>query len=201
VYLRYSVSPLGRRQHRRERQRNSNVTILKPKESSQIRARSVRTLCSDRASIWASARSRANKFAGAAKGVFTHSQSSCHIAKVVLAFTAAKSPQRLTRHLATPPAVSSIGGLRTPAPVCAAPHSWGRHPQTFTNPEIERLHEFQTKAAGRRLFNSNLMIVHQVAISAALFFRRYAMKPRPAKPRIIITHVEGSGTPLRRLKT
>jgi hypothetical protein len=23
-------------------------------------------------------------------------------------------------------------GLRTPAPVCAAPPSWGRHPQTFT---------------------------------------------------------------------
>ena len=29
-------------------------------------------------------------------------------------------------------AVSSIGGSRTPAPVCAAPPSWGRHPQTFT---------------------------------------------------------------------
>src|ERR1700693_4485924 len=72
---------------------------------------------------------------GAAKGVFTRSQSSCHIAKVVLALTA-KSPQRLTRHLATPPAVSSIGGLRTPAPVRAAPSSWGRHPQTFTETEI-----------------------------------------------------------------
>ena len=47
-----------------------------------------------------------------------------HNAKVVLALTAAKSPQRLTRHLATPPAVSSIGGLRTPAPVRAAPPSW-----------------------------------------------------------------------------
>jgi hypothetical protein len=68
----------------------------------------------------------------AAKGVFTQSQSSCDIAKVVLAPTAAKSPQRLTHHLATPPAVSSIGGLRTPAPVRAAPPSWGRHPQTFT---------------------------------------------------------------------
>src|SRR6267154_784554 len=52
---------------------------------------------------------------GAAKGVFTHSQSSCHIAKVVLALTAAKSPQRLTRHLATRPAVSFIGGFRTTA--------------------------------------------------------------------------------------
>src|SRR5258708_21139742 len=73
-----------------------------------------------------------SEITGAAKGVFTHSQSSCHIAKVVLALTAAKSPQGLTRGLAIPPAVSSLGGLRTPAPVCAAPPSWGRHPQTFT---------------------------------------------------------------------
>src|SRR6202166_2688054 len=76
-----------------------------------------------------------SEITGAAKGVFTHSQSSCHIAKVVLALTAAKSPQRLTRHLATPPAVSSLGGLRTPAPVRAAPPSWGRHPKTFTDSE------------------------------------------------------------------
>jgi len=34
------------------------------------------------------------------------------------------------------PAVSSIGGLRTPAPVCAAPPSWGRHPKTFTTTEV-----------------------------------------------------------------
>src|SRR5712671_649333 len=37
--------------------------------------------------------------------------------------------------LSTPPAVSSLGGLRTPAPVRAAPPSWGRHPQTFTKAE------------------------------------------------------------------
>src|SRR5258708_26074107 len=30
--------------------------------------------------------------------------------------------------------------------------------------------------------------------TAILFLRRYAMKPRPANPRIIIAHVEGSGT-------
>jgi hypothetical protein len=30
--------------------------------------------------------------------------------------------------------------------------------------------------------------------SAPSFFRRYAMNPTPAKPRIIIAHVEGSGT-------
>jgi hypothetical protein len=32
------------------------------------------------------------------------------------------------------------------------------------------------------------------ALSAILFFRRYAMKPMPAKPRIIIARVGGSGT-------
>src|SRR6202023_1461992 len=42
------------------------------------------------------------------------------------------SPELLTQDLATPPAVSSLGGLRTPAPVPAAPPSGGRHPQTFT---------------------------------------------------------------------
>jgi hypothetical protein len=31
---------------------------------------------------------------------------------------------------------SSIGGLRTPAPVRAAQPSWGRHPQTFTGADI-----------------------------------------------------------------
>jgi len=41
-------------------------------------------------------------------------------------------PYELTRGLTTPPAVSSLGGLRMPAPVCAAPPSWGRHPQTFS---------------------------------------------------------------------
>jgi hypothetical protein len=35
------------------------------------------------------------------------------------------------------PAVSSFGGLRTPALVRAAPPSWDRHPQTFTDSDIE----------------------------------------------------------------
>jgi hypothetical protein len=39
--------------------------------------------------------------------------------------TAVKSPWRLTRHLDTPPAVSSFGGLRTPAPPCAPHHLHG----------------------------------------------------------------------------
>ena len=38
------------------------------------------------------------------------------------------------------------------------------------------------------------MIGDHVAIKAGVPLRRYAMKPMPAKPRIIIAHVEGSGT-------
>src|SRR5258707_6711433 len=35
-----------------------------------------------------------------------------------------------------PPHSISLGGLRTPAPLCAAPPSWGRHPKTFTIGEL-----------------------------------------------------------------
>jgi len=41
-----------------------------------------------------------------------------------------------------PPHSISIGGLRTPAPVCAAPPSWGRHPQTFTQAVAQQLIRF-----------------------------------------------------------
>src|SRR5258707_7435113 len=37
-----------------------------------------------------------------------------------------------------PPHSISLGGLRTPAPVCAAPLSSGRHPKTFTKPEVTK---------------------------------------------------------------
>src|SRR5450631_669607 len=55
---------------------------------------------------------------GAAKDVFTHSQSSCHIAKVVLTIKHDSRPIPIASdaRLSTPPALSSIGGLRTPAP-------------------------------------------------------------------------------------
>jgi site-specific recombinase XerD len=43
--------------------------------------------------------------------------------------------------------------------------------------------------------HSNRMIVDQATIEAVFDFFRYAMKPMPAKPRIIIAQVEGSGTP------
>jgi hypothetical protein len=50
--------------------------------------------------------------------------------------------------------------------------------------------ESRPKAA----LNSNLMIDDHAAINAGFDFRRDAMKPTPAKPRIIIAHVESSGT-------
>ena len=40
------------------------------------------------------------------------------------------------------------------------------------------------------------MIADHTAINAGFDFRRYAMKPTPTKPRIIIAQVEGSGTAL-----
>jgi len=56
------------------------------------------------------------------------------ISQSVLALTAAKSPQRLTRHLATRPAVSFIGGFRTTAPVQAA----SSRSAVIRNPSQER---------------------------------------------------------------
>lgn len=41
---------------------------------------------------------------------------------------------------------------------------------------------------------SDPMIVDQAAINAGFDFRRYAMKPMPAKPRSSIAHVDSSGT-------
>ena len=55
-----------------------------------------------------------------------------HNAKVVLGLTAAKSPQRLTRHLATPPAVSSFGGFWDAGP--------GVRRATFMGPASANLH-------------------------------------------------------------
>ena len=49
------------------------------------------------------------------------------------------------------------------------------------------------KAARRRPSEVNRWIAY-AAFSAIAFFRRYAMKPMPANPRIIMAQVEGSGT-------
>jgi hypothetical protein len=40
----------------------------------------------------------------------------------------------------------------------------------------------------------SIEVIAYAAFSAIAFFRRYAMKPMPANPRIIMAHVEGSGT-------
>jgi hypothetical protein len=53
-------------------------------------------------------------------------------------------------------------------------------------------HKLQSPKA--RLSIRKVMLVDQAAIRTGFDFRRYAMKPKPAKPRIIIAHVEGSGT-------
>jgi hypothetical protein len=52
------------------------------------------------------------------------------------------------------------------------------------------------KAARKRLSNSNFLTVDRAAINAGFDLRRYAMTPRPAKPRIIIAQVDVSGTEL-----
>jgi hypothetical protein len=51
------------------------------------------------------------------------------------------------------PAVSSLGVLRTPAPVYAAPPSCGRHPQTLTKADIAyaRLKHTSLQREGRRV--------------------------------------------------
>jgi hypothetical protein len=49
-----------------------------------------------------------------------------------------------------PPHSISIEGLRTPAPVRAAPPSWGRHPQTFTTTDNRAaLREFRRRTIYR----------------------------------------------------
>src|ERR1700676_4506868 len=72
---------------------------------------------------------------GAAKGVFTHSQSSCHIAKVVL--TIRHDSRQIPIASDARPFHTSRGFLHwrfayAGPTVRAAPPSWGRHPQTFT---------------------------------------------------------------------
>jgi hypothetical protein len=65
------------------------------------------------------------------------------------------------------------------------------HVSKVPSTEVAPSRGINENAARRRLSNSTLMIVDQPAINAGFDFRRYAMKPRPKKPRIIIAHVEG----------
>src|ERR1700730_17322090 len=76
---------------------------------------------------------------GAAKGVFTRSQSSCHIAKVVL--TIRPDSRQIPIASDARPFHTSRGFLHwrfayAGPTVRAAPPSWGRHPQTFTLADI-----------------------------------------------------------------
>src|SRR6267378_8416922 len=77
---------------------------------------------------------------GAAKGVFTHSQSSCHIAKVVLTIRHdSRQIPLAARHHHTFPHRGFLHwrfAYAGSAPVYAAPPSWGRHPQAFTIAEV-----------------------------------------------------------------
>src|SRR5882757_11071373 len=70
----------------------------------------------------------------AAKGVFTHSQSSCHIAKVVLTIRhdSRQIPLAARHHHTFPHRGFLHWRFAYAGPVCAAPPSWGRHPKTFT---------------------------------------------------------------------
>jgi len=45
-----------------------------------------------------------------------------------------------------PPHSISLGGLRTSAPVRAAPPSWGRHPKTFTEAAVRQMSALGSKA-------------------------------------------------------
>lgn len=66
--------------------------------------------------------------------------------------------------------------------------------QNLPTGDIERTGLPKENTALMRLINSNLTVAHQAAINAGFDFRRYAMKPSPAKPSFISAQVVGSGT-------
>jgi hypothetical protein len=69
----------------------------------------------------------------------------------------------------------------------------GWHVSKVPNPEVANTNRPKKKPPeGGSQFNPDDR--NQTAINAGFNFRRYAMKPMPAKPRIIIAQVEGSGT-------
>src|ERR1700682_3316234 len=87
---------------------------------------------------------------GTTKGVFTHSQSSCHIAKVVL--TIRHDSRQIPIASDARPFHTSRGFLHwrvaLPAPtVRPAPPSGGRHPQTFTRADITPSHRRRKRLA------------------------------------------------------
>src|ERR1700736_2846983 len=89
---------------------------------------------------------------GAAKGVFTRSQSSCHIAKVVL--TIRPDSRQIPIASDARPFHTSRGFLHwrfayAGPTVRAAPPSWGRHPQTFTKGDIWTCNARETECQTR----------------------------------------------------
>src|ERR1700730_4833929 len=108
---------------------------------------------------------------GAAKGVFTHSQSSCHIAKVVL--TIRHDSRQIPIASDARPFHISRGFLHwrfayAGPTVRAAPPSWGRHPQTFTK-AVDR--EFPLKPDPDRFgANPHPRKVNSDSVSAAVCY-------------------------------
>jgi len=66
-----------------------------------------------------------------------------------------------------PPHSISLGGLRTPAPVCAAPPSWGRHPKTFTT-----THQCVNRGIGPELLAHLAQVEHMIGIGSGHFDRQ-----------------------------
>ena len=54
--------------------------------------------------------------------------------------------------------------------------------------------DWRLPCSGRRMSPSNPMIVDHAVVNTGFDLRRKVMKPRPANPKIIMAHVEGSGT-------
>jgi hypothetical protein len=69
----------------------------------------------------------------------------------------------------------------------------GRHVSKVPNPDMA-MQIARKKRRPKAASYSNPMIPDQAVINAGFDFRRYAIKPTPAKPRSIIAHVEDSGT-------
>ena len=78
-------------------------------------------------------------------------------------------------------------------------HSVRQSSSPLCQQATSRVQTTQTKSRPKAALNATPMGVDHAAIKAGFDFRRYVMKPMPAKPMIIIAHVEGSGTALARL--
>ena len=92
-----------------------------------------------------------------------------------------------SRRSDVPPPTS---GLSSIADLVAA----GRHVSKVPTSDMRTSAANQKKAAPKAALKFKPDDLDQAAINASFDFWRYAMKPTPAKPRIIMAQVEGSGT-------